>query len=266
MKVLGLDIETGGNFADPIEKNFITEIGVVLWDTVLQQPVKMFSAIIKDGPESSPEAVDYTGITNEMRQAYGVGLNETLFKVLELMKEADYIMAHNGETFDKPIILTAIEKILLEGKNNSTFPKNIWIDSLIDIEYAKKYTNNNLTYLKGAKELTYPGHRAIFDVIAMLQINLTIREIDDIKCDHLREQYAKLQQTCIEDNVCQMVNSANSPMVTVRACVTFQDLEGREAAKKEKFHWDGNAKLWTRQIRKSKLDKVAWPFIWQVLQ
>ena len=47
MKLLGVDLETGGSFdADIIKDNFITEIGAVLWDTELGQPVKMLNELV----------------------------------------------------------------------------------------------------------------------------------------------------------------------------------------------------------------------------
>jgi DNA polymerase-3 subunit epsilon len=47
MKLLGLDIETGGDFNKPLSENFIIEIGCVLWDTYFNTPVEIYNSLIK---------------------------------------------------------------------------------------------------------------------------------------------------------------------------------------------------------------------------
>lgn len=262
MKILGLDIETGASFTTPLEENFITEIGLVLWDTELRKPVKIYDQLISDGPESAEEAIEYTGITNEMRKQYGKPLNTVMFESLPFFDECDYVMAHNGESFDKPIVLQSIARVLQGGKDAPAFPKKIWIDSLIDRDYPKKYTGTNLTYLKGAKELVFPGHRAVFDVLAMLQINLDINSEDDIQSNEMKVLYNETIKTCVNDNLEKMIESASSPIVTVRACTRF---EQKDLAKEAKFHWEADKKMWLKNMRKAKYEKTIFPFDTQVI-
>ncbi|MFA5243590.1 MAG: hypothetical protein WC029_08510 [Sulfuricella sp.] len=47
MLLLGLELETGGAFTAPPETNFITKIGLVLWDTEFVQPVDFLSPLFK---------------------------------------------------------------------------------------------------------------------------------------------------------------------------------------------------------------------------
>ena len=47
MFLLGLDLETGDAFNAPLETNFITEVGLVLWDTEFSQPVDLLALLLK---------------------------------------------------------------------------------------------------------------------------------------------------------------------------------------------------------------------------
>jgi DNA polymerase-3 subunit epsilon len=158
MRLLGIDIETG-DF--DTENTFITEVAAVLWDTEIGQPVKIFSALIDEEKEISKEAEEYTGISNFMRQTYGIPLEAVEPNLKQLAVQSEYLVAHNGLVFDKPIV---------ERKFKSLVGYK-WIDTLIDIEYPNNCKSKNLTYLQAFHGFVNPfPHRAVADVLTMFKI------------------------------------------------------------------------------------------------
>ena len=107
MILLGLDIETGAAFNAPKEENFITELGLVLWDTELDDdgaPVGLWNFLINQDKEVHADPADYTGITTEMIKRWGVPLENAQGFLTYCLKQCDYVVAHNGREFDIPII------------------------------------------------------------------------------------------------------------------------------------------------------------------
>ena len=181
MLLLGIDIETGGSFAETdLSKNFITEIGAVLWDTDLSAPVEFFSCFIKSKHKISEEAVEYTGITDDMLSKYGIHIFEAFDKLGPLLGRANMIVAQNGINFDKPILLGAAKFVDKEHKDGpfstefffTEMLRSItWIDTLYDVDFPRNCKSRNLTYLNGFHGFCNPfPHRAVFDVVSMFKI------------------------------------------------------------------------------------------------
>ena len=225
MLLLGLDFETGGSFEKPLEENFITEVGAVLWDTEIGQPVKMMNKLVYQGKSISEEAALYTGISNEMVATHGSPLDEVLRELFVMSQEAEYIVAQNGLMFDNPLL-----KIELVNCGYETmFPKQMWLDTTCDVDYPPNCRQKNLAYLAAFHLILncFP-HRAVTDVLTMM----TILQKYDIS---------------------QVVKNAASPTLLVRAVVSFQD---KEKAKKAGFYWEGQEKFWLKNVRKA--DYEAW--------
>ena len=232
MLITGIDIETGATFETPKEDTFITELGAVLYDTELESPVQMMNVLVNQDREVSPEATVYTGITTEMCRKYGVSITEALMTLLPLYNRADYIVGHNGLAFDKPIIGAQIKKTF----TTSPFQKKPWIDTIIDIKFPSNCMNTSLTYLQGFHGFCYPGHRAIFDVMAMLKI-LAMYDIHAIAA------------------------LANSPIVTVQAIVNgWQDKATQTKVKKAGFRWNPDNKTWTKDMRECSVESANFDF------
>ncbi|MCB0348730.1 MAG: hypothetical protein KDD37_07835, partial [Bdellovibrionales bacterium] len=142
-------------------------------------------------------------------------------------KHASYVVAHNGNEFDK--------KFMEETWNlapETRFDLD-WIDTLTDLSYPASITSRKLNHLAADHGFLNPfAHRAIFDVLTMLEI-LSKYEIKDV------------------------VAMAASPTCRIYAKVTF---EQKDLAKKEGFRWDAQAKVWFKDIKEVHLQDKKFPF------
>lgn len=235
MKLLGVDLETGGMFGGNLEENFITEGGYVVFDTEVGQPVIIRNTLVTPVRPIVPEAVQYTGITTDMAQRYGVGVEVFLTTLFKDMAEADYIVAHNGNAFDRVILESQAKVCGLE------MPNRPWIDTMTDVPYPANCVNRNLTYLAGFHKLVncFP-HRAVTDVLTMFEV-LNHYDLDEV------------------------VQIAKSPTYVVQALVKF---ETKEKAKAAKFRWDGSNKRWTKDIKACffENESKSWDFDYKILE
>jgi DNA polymerase III alpha subunit (gram-positive type) len=225
MLVLGLDLETSGLEA---KKDRIIEIGVVLWCTASHRPIQVYSDLIHwDDLQISEEVTNITGITTEDIQTYGVSLVAALEKVKTIAKHADYIVAHNGNEFDKKFMEEAW------AQYSDTSISLSWIDTLTDLSYPSKITSRKLNHLAADHGFLNPfAHRAIFDVLTMLEI-LSKYDINEV------------------------VKMAASPTCRIYAKVSF---EQKDLAKKEGFRWDAQARVWFKDIKEVHLVDTKFPF------
>ena len=218
MKILGIDFETTGLSA---EKNEIIEIGAVLFDTETKKPLELYSTLVTSGktgmaPFISDEIYAITGITQDMVNNHG----EPLYKVREKMQtmedRADFFMAHNAE-FDRGFY----NQHLYQSRKP-------WLCSTNDIEYPKHFKGRSLIHVSAEHGFINPfQHRAVFDVMSMLRV---------------ASQY----------DFRDIIQSSISPMVTVRAMVSY---ETRDQAKQRGYEWDGGLKEWRKVIKQYKVAK-----------
>lgn len=226
MLLLGLDLETGGAFNAPMDTNFITEIGLVLWDTDFAQPVDFLSLLIKPSQPVSPESVEYTGISDELLARHGHPADiRTLQPIAKLMSKADYIVAHNGREFDRPLLEAAFTQFGLK------MPATAWLDTQYDVDYPRPCRSRSLIYLAGFHGMVNPyAHRAVTDVLTML----TILARYDIQ---------------------QVIANSQRKWLIVQANVGYEE---REMAKEKGFRWqqDGSKvyeKCWVKRVREDQL-------------
>lgn len=222
MRLLGLDLETTGvNF----EKDRVIEIGLVLWDTDLNMPLQMYSEFICE-PDRPGKDTDHvlTEIPDSVLKEFGIDMEMNgdaalLFDVInKMVLEADYIVAHNGNQFDKIMLQNFFDRY------GERFPALPWIDTLTDINYPPHCVSRNLMYLAAFHGFVNPfPHRALFDVMTMFQI-LKHYNIEEI----------------IERS--QMID------VTVQAIVSF---DNKELAKAQKFQWNPEKKIWSKKMKES---------------
>lgn len=219
MKVLGLDLETTGL---DFEKDRIIEIALVLYDTKMKVPLRVYSEFINepDRPkiDKSKVAAD---ITDAMLDEHGMKLEPGFIPIFfdlftNLFKDIKYIVAHNGNQFDKIMLRNFFDRYSKE------FPNIPWIDTRTDIVYPKHCTSRNLTYLAGYHGFVNPfPHRALFDTMTMLRI-LSEYDIDEV------------------------IERKESPIVTLRANVSYVN---KELVKKKGFMWDPDSKIWYKDVK-----------------
>lgn len=212
-----------------MEQNFSTEWGAVLWDTDSNTPVKMMNKLVYQGKPISPEASQYTGITNEMVAAHGESLKAVLEELISLVDQADYIVAQNGLMFDRPLLK---QELISCGMKP---PHQMWLDTTCDVPYPANCRNTNLNYLAAFHLILncFP-HRAVTDVLTMFAVMMKY-------------------------DLSEIIKNASEPTLVVRALTNFDQ---KELAKKASFYWEPKEKMWLKSVRKSKYEelKSTWPF------
>jgi len=253
--VLGIDLE--GINADlmnsgvNLQTDRVIEIGAVLWDWTLSQPVKIYSELINEADRLplSEEVVELTGITEQMLTSQWSAqgkkeITQQLQILLPLIEKADYLMAHNGKNYDIPMLSALFERCEL------AFPDKVWIDTMTDIEYPRKIKIRSMSGLEHAHGFINPfPHRAVTDVLSMLKV----------AANYSFDRMTKL---------------AKSPIVRIVAPLSppnwkkTEEVEAFNIIKnkisKSRFRWDPKTKKWSKEVHKVLVDegKLKFDFEW----
>jgi DNA polymerase-3 subunit epsilon len=223
MLVLGIDLETTTFHQDILR---VTELGAVLYDTDLKCPIEVQADLINEPDIELPMdefVVGLTGITDEMVTKYGKPPRQVINRFADLYEKADYIVAHNGNAFDKPALGNFIKRYDLLDE----FEPKHWIDTMLDLPYGPYVTTRKLEDLTGRHGFLNPfPHRAFSDVLSMLRI-MSEYPID------------------------QGVEISKSPELTFHGQV---DYHNRNVVKQAGFKWDGEKRKWLYKIKKYFVD------------
>jgi len=226
MRLLGLDFETTG--LDP-KKDRIIELGAVLWEVegslieAKHRPLLCHDIFLyeRNYPKLEPIITDLTGITQEMLEEFGRDPGEVLSQLNEMVKEykVDYIVAHNGTSFDRPFLQAELARSPHVFAEIQTVP---WIDTRTDLPFEKEPDSVKLKYLAADHGFINPfAHRAMFDVLTMLVV---------------MSKY----------NMQEVVARSKVPNIKVKAMVSFSK---KDIAKQRSYHWDGVLRVWHRTIK-----------------
>lgn len=221
MKLLGIDLETTGL---DFEKDRITEIGAVLWDTDRKTPLEMMSNLIEclDRPAITPEITKLTHIDEGMLRGHGIQPSPAFTTLSKMFEKADYIVAHNGINFDKPMLLAEYTR-----QNRPLIPRT-WIDTKTDVPYPPEISTRRLNHLRadhGLSTNTF-AHRALFDAIACVEL------------------------LCLYDLAIVTVHAA-SPTILIRSHTGFAE---RELPKARRYFWDPESREWRKHIKDFQLE------------
>ncbi len=242
MKYLGIDLETNSFDKDT---TFITELAAVLWDSDMG-PVKMISKIVNHGAPVSDEAAEYTGITTDMITAYGIAIPDVLEELKPLYNECDWMVAHNGLEFDKPVLNRHIKQ-LYQGDSRFSNEAKPWIDTMIDIPFPANCKSRNLTYLQAFHGFAYPGHRAIFDVMAMFRVMFEYDMEEIIRC----------ASTPIKTAIAQFQYPKERNGNYAAAMEEFNKI--KDAVKGMGFRWAPDKKHWILKAREARINEMDFP-------
>jgi DNA polymerase III subunit epsilon len=254
--ICGIDLE-GMNvdleFSGPnLEKDRVIEIGAVLWDTEFNQPVKQMSELVlEEGkPPISQEVFELTGISDELLENWGAkgkDIEKIMLQLKELMERADYIIAHNGTNYDKPMLGAMFNRYGIP------MPDILWIDSFRDVEFPSRIRQKSMAMLEHSHGFINPfPHRALTDVLSLLKI---ISNYD----------------------LPRMVKLAKSPTVTLQAVLTppnwsdhkeLQEFNLKKSkVSRAQFKWNPENKTWTKRVHKLLIDegKISYDFDFKIL-
>ena len=226
---LGLDLETTGLDTAACE---IIEIGAVLWDVEAKTPVDIYSSMIKlpPGVSLTKEITEITGITPEMLEQFGYPFAGAVMQLRQMLLKAAFVVAHNGQGFDRPIIQRVWRK-----NQNEEFPGRPWIDTTTDVPYNEKIRGRSLTLLAAEHRFLNPfPHRAVFDVMTMLVI--------------LSNYDPEI-----------VVKRALSPRVLLQAVVGYAD---NKKAKDRGYRWNPEKRMWLKMMLEEEagLEKIEADF------
>jgi DNA polymerase-3 subunit epsilon len=213
MILAGIDFETTSLDIPTLR---VAEVGLVLWDTDLDAPVSVRGFLVDTGDTVwSEEAMAANGLSSALCEKYGVNDVAACKAVLATVDKADVVVAHYGENFD--------HKILTQwaSRHGFTVSEKLWIDTSTDLA-VDAHSSSRLSYMAADHGiLNQMGHRAVFDVVVMMQV-LAQYELNDV------------------------IATAKSPHILVRATLSYDD---RDLAKARKYHWEKEYKVWCKTIR-----------------
>lgn len=228
MLLLGLDFETTGL---DTAKDMIIEVGAVLWDTVSQSPKVCYSDFVLYGEAMviPPEITDITGISLDDVLDFGKPPSVVLGTVLDLLKSANFVVAHNGTSFDKPLFDAHLDRLGIPRV------EKIWLDTMTDIEFPASIKTSKLTYLAAEHGFVNPfAHRAVFDVMTMMKM---LAKYDIYKI---------------------IANNAEPKVLLQAICRPPWEDAGQSTniAKEHGFRWEAKQKKWLRRARLSQYGEL----------
>lgn len=211
----GLDLETSDI---PVGSARILEVACVLYDSESASLFERWSALVWCNSYATPNqaALNVNGLSVKTLESVGAPPKDIFPKVIRYIERADAVIAHNGNSFDKPILEFELEQAGFKA------PDRPWIDSRYDLPYPSSSKSRKLSHLAVDHNIPFiETHRALKDVEIMLQIAS--------KYD-LLEAY----------------NRAKTPLLRIEAQLAYKD---REEAKTRGYTWDNDKKLWFKNIR-----------------
>lgn len=229
MLLCGVDFETTGL---DVQNDRIIEFGAVIWDTTRQCPVLIHSGFVNPEREISEEITKLTGITNEDIEMWGFPAPVALAGLIDFMREAEAVVAHNGLGFDKPLLEAEVQRHHL----TSVYPLLPWIDTSVDVDYPESIKTRKLVHLAAEHGFLNPfAHRAVADVLTMLRI-----------LSHY--------------DAATVLATSQIPNVKLLAMTKkpWEDAapEGRKEIDKAKargFRYDGSTKQWVKNVKQNRV-------------
>lgn len=240
-RVLALDLESTGL---DLNKDRITEIGLILWDIEAKKPLCLSSEYLWT-PQLptyiTAENAELTGITPEMLAEFGVHPTTAINHFLMICREhsVEALVAHNGLGFDKPLLLNEMKRFGYPDKDIVYVDNLPMIDTKCHLPLKYKPDSTKLKYMGCDHGFLNPfQHRALFDVASMMQIF---------------SQY----------DIKEIVEEMKAPRLVVRAMVPAPWTDngvGKDKARKNGYSWENVDKFkfdkaWVKKIRADKYNE-----------
>lgn len=217
MIVLGLDIESTG--LDKVKDRPI-EVGLALWTTKFNRTLDARGFLVQpDGVPVTAEITDITGINQGMVDKFGYTSEEGYDESMYFIDRAEAIVAFNGARFDIPMYREWAKRLAKQ------FPEKLIIDPYTDLPMR----GQELITMCAKMGIYYDPHEAGADVGAMLRL------------------MSKFDFEVV-------LTRAKSPTVVI------QSLQGRyenDKAKKHKFRWNPDRKMWWKAVKEIDVDELA---------
>lgn len=217
MILCAFDLETTG--LDVLMDRPI-EVGTILYSTGMKKCLESSGYLVKTDVPISPEITALTGIYPSAVKQFGYESDYALDLLLEAIGLADAVIGHNVIQFDKRVL----ENWAIRHKRR--IPEKLWIDTRTDLKGEGKHLGYQAAD-KGFLNL-FP-HSALSDCQTVLKL-LDGENIDDV------------------------VARAKQPNVVVQS---LQDREHNADAKKFKFFWKPDFKMWLKVVKESDIEALS---------
>lgn len=216
MILLSLDFETTG--LNP-ETDRVIEIGAITYSTNQKKCLESAGFLVQSDVTVSEEVTKLTGIHQAAINKFGFSPADALENLIEMAKMSDAIVGQNVIRFDKRFI----EQWSI--REQLSFPEKLWIDTRTDLPGVE---GRHLSYLAADHGfLNLFPHSALADCQTVLKI-VSMYEIEKI------------------------VERAKSPTIVL---ISKQNRSDNELAKKRKFRWNPDYKIWWKTIKDLDLDE-----------
>jgi len=233
MLICGIDFETTGLNIPTIG---VTEVGMVLWCTELNAPIKLFGTLVDLASYAvwEPGVEKINNLTPQVCSQFGMEDERALKSVLSWYGNADIACAHNGNSFDKPLLEAWAARYGLDAQKSK-----LWIDTRADIERSPR-DSSRLGYMAADHGFINPfPHRAMFDVMTML----TILMAPDVSKAPPKYDLNTIQEI------------AKSPFRIVKALVSFDQNQLAKARGYHAFYENGKFVRWELEVKECNLEK-----------
>lgn len=188
--------------------------------------VQVFDELEDPGRPIPKEVVALTGITDA--DVRGKRINEA--RVLELLQDADLVIAHNAG-FDRPFAERRLAR----------FSDLRWACSFADIDWkAQGHSSSKLESLAQALGWFYDAHRAEMDCHALLAV--------------LAAPLPKLPHT----GLAHLLEAAQTPSYRLQA--TMAPFDAKDLLKARGYRWNAEQRVWGTRLNDA--DSLAAEFAW----
>ena len=132
----------------------------------------IYDTLLKINSSLSPEITKITGITDEMLATQGRPYDEGIidfYKYItsEMGNDRIFMIAHNGDAFDKIFLKTQLKKLNLQLPSKVNFIDSIFVSKIL---YPRIYSHSMLSLGKYFSVINESAHRAAGDVNALCKL------------------------------------------------------------------------------------------------
>src|SRR4029077_8510330 len=196
------------------------EAAVALWTTKYNRGLDARAFLVQsDGVPVSEEITEITGINQSMVDHFGYTPEEGFDEATYFVERAEAVVTHNGKRFDVPMMDQWGKRV------KKLFPEKLVIDTFTDLPMR----GQELITMCAKMGIYYDPHEAGADVNAMLRL------------------MSKFPFDVV-------LLRAKSPTVVVQS---LQHRSENAKAKKHKFRWNPERKIWWKAVKEVDLNDLA---------
>lgn len=215
---MALDFETTGT---NVQTDRVIEVGAILYSTGQKKAMESTGMLVKTDVRITEEVTDLTGIHPGAVARFGFEPADAYSNLLDLAELAEAYIGQNVLRFDKRVAEA------WGARDGRPFPEKLWIDTMYDLPGQE---GKHLGYMAADRGfLNLFPHAALADCQTVLKL-LEFEDFDKV------------------------LERARSPFVILQA---RQGRHENDLAKKQKFRWNPDYKIWWKAVKQLDVEKVC---------